>query len=186
MRGRVTLGLYNTYDRTKFREAHRRALARAAPLCLSYDYNLATFGFPFPPDIRKTWELAEYVADSTTIGEGGEYFRVLSAKGRFQAFPFPRGGFPPQLGVAVATTCRPDPGRAVGVLELASLVLSGKSVLLVFGRGRKGLPEDVREIAGYHLDVSSGGHSFETCAAMGAVAASLWHIMRMLECGQKG
>jgi hypothetical protein len=176
----VTLGLYNTYDRTRFREAHRRALARAAPLCLSYDYNLAAFGFPFPEDIRKAWELAEYVADSTTIGEGGEYFRSLSAKGRFQAFPFPRGGFPPQLGIPVATTCRPEPKKAVDVVELASLVLSGKSVLLVFGLGRKGLPEDVRNTARHHLDVSSGGHSFETCAAMGAVAASLWHLMRVL------
>ena len=29
MPGRMTIGLYNTYDPTKFREAHRRVLARS-------------------------------------------------------------------------------------------------------------------------------------------------------------
>lgn len=47
MPGRLTLGLYNSYDPRRFSEAHRRALVRAAPLALAYDANLATFGFPF-------------------------------------------------------------------------------------------------------------------------------------------
>ena len=35
--GRATIALYNSYDPTKFREAHRRALARAGPLALAFD-----------------------------------------------------------------------------------------------------------------------------------------------------
>lgn len=45
--GRLTLGLYNSYDPRRFSEAHRRALVRAAPLALAYDASLATFGFPY-------------------------------------------------------------------------------------------------------------------------------------------
>jgi hypothetical protein len=45
--GRLTLGLYNSYDARRFLEAHRRALVRAAPLALAFDANLATFGFPY-------------------------------------------------------------------------------------------------------------------------------------------
>jgi len=47
MAGRLTLGLYNSYDPRRFLEAHRRALARAAALALAFDANLATFGFPY-------------------------------------------------------------------------------------------------------------------------------------------
>lgn len=47
MPGRLTLGLYNSYDARRFHEAHRRALVRAAPLALAFDANLCTFGFPF-------------------------------------------------------------------------------------------------------------------------------------------
>src|SRR5207249_8391324 len=43
-RGRITLGLYNSYDPVRFAEAHRRAIARAAPIALAFDANLATFG----------------------------------------------------------------------------------------------------------------------------------------------
>lgn len=47
MPGRLTIGLYNSYDPRRFGEAHRRALVRAAPLALAFDANLAAFGFPF-------------------------------------------------------------------------------------------------------------------------------------------
>ncbi len=88
-----------------FREAHRRILARAGPLALAYDFNLATLGFPFPEDLRQPTELADWVASTTSIGEDGSYLKELAAKGRFQSFPYPAKGLPPQLGLAVLTTC---------------------------------------------------------------------------------
>lgn len=45
--GRVTIGLYNSYDQ-KFREQHRRIIARASDLAMAFNMNLALFGFPTP------------------------------------------------------------------------------------------------------------------------------------------
>lgn len=93
MPGRLTLGLYNSYDPRRFSEAHRRALVRAAPLALAYDASLATFGFPFddlaahggrtaenrsraadpkrgqgePVELRTPAEIADYVAQTTSV-----------------------------------------------------------------------------------------------------------------------
>lgn len=63
--GRATIALYNSYDPTKFREPHRRALARAGPLALTFDLNLATFGFPFPAELQTPREIADWVATTT-------------------------------------------------------------------------------------------------------------------------
>lgn len=93
--GRLTLGLYNSYDARRFLEAHRRALVRAAPLALAFGANLATFGFPYedlaahggrtaenrskgadakrgmgegePPQLRTPVEIAEYIAGTTSV-----------------------------------------------------------------------------------------------------------------------
>lgn len=91
--GRLTLALYNSYDPKNFREAHRRALARAGPLALAFDYNLAVFGFPFPADLHTPIEIADWVATTTSIGEHGGFLKELTAKGRFQTFPYPDKGF---------------------------------------------------------------------------------------------
>ncbi|MHB8586242.1 MAG: DUF531 family protein [Thermoplasmatota archaeon] len=47
MAGRITIGLWNSYDRRRFQEPHRRALARAAGVAVGFDAALAAFGFPF-------------------------------------------------------------------------------------------------------------------------------------------
>src|SRR3990170_5000022 len=109
--GRMTIGLYNSYDPVKFAEAHRRALARAGPVALAFDANLATFGFPYGKDLRTPLEVVRWVSGTTSIGEGGKYLVELAEAGRFQTFDFPRKGFPPQLGEIVVTTNRPDPPR---------------------------------------------------------------------------
>lgn len=93
MPGRLTIGLYNSYDPRRFSEAHRRALIRAAPLALAYDANLATFGFPYgdlaahggrtsenrsrgaddkrgqgePVELRTPAQIAEYLAATTSV-----------------------------------------------------------------------------------------------------------------------
>lgn len=173
MAGRVTLALYNSYDQNKFREPHRRALARAGALAMAFDMNLATFGFPFPDDLRTPAELAEWVASTTSIGHDGSYFIELAGKGRFQAFPYPGKGFPPQLGEPVLTTSRPDPKKAVTVDDVASAVAGGRSTMLLFGLGPHGVPKDAASIPKMNLDVTGGGFSLETCTALGAVAGAL-------------
>jgi hypothetical protein len=172
-KGRVTIGLYNSYNPTKFMEAHRRALARAGPLALAFDANLAVFGFPFPEEPRTPKELAEWVAGTTSIGGDGEYFKELAEKGRFQSFPYPGKGFPPQLGEPILTTSKADPKRSISLTEIRNMLDAGKSILLVFGLGPHGVPKDAASIPRYNIDITGNHYSLETCTALGAVIGAL-------------
>lgn len=176
--GRPTIALYNSYDPKSFREAHRRALARAGPLALAFDLNLATFGFPFPAELTTPQEIADWVATTTSIGEHGGFLKELTAKGRFQTFPYPNKGFPPQLGEAVLTTRKPEEGKRTSVDEVVALLRSGQSVMVVFGLGPKGAPKEVFAMCKRHMDITPGGYSLETCTAMGAVAGAIAHLLR--------
>jgi hypothetical protein len=178
--GRMTIGLYNSYDPTNFREAHRRILARAGPLSLAFDANLATFGFPFPADMSTPQEIADWVATTTSIGEDGSYLKELTSKGRFQTFPYIDRGFPPQFGEVVLTTCNAEGKKRRSVEEVCHMLSGGKSLCLVFGTGPKGTPKEVAEIAQHHLDITFGGYSLETCTALGAVVAVLAHELRRM------
>jgi len=172
-KGRITIGLYNSYNPSKFMEAHRRALARAGPLALAFDTNLALFGFPFPEDLGTPKELAEWVAGTTSIGDDGSYFVELAERGRFHSFPYPGKGFPPQLGEPILTTSRTDPKRSVPLGTVKEMVAGGKSVLLIFGLGPHGVPKDVAVIARMHLDITGNKYSLETCTALGAVIGAI-------------
>jgi len=169
----VTIGLYNSYDPVKFHESHRRALARAGPLALAFDCNLATFGFPYDKELSTPAEIAEWVASTTSIGESGAYLVELAARGRFSCFDFPRKGFPPQLGEVVVTTRRPSQGRRVAPSDMRKELVSGRSFLLLFGLGPHGLPREVFEMSAKHLDITGRGYSLETCTALGAVIGAL-------------
>lgn len=173
MPGRVTIGLFNSYDPVKFHESHRRALARAGPLALAFDCNLATFGFPYDKELSTPVEIANWVATTTSIGESGSYLVELAQKGRFSFFDCPKKGFPPQLGEVVITTRKPLPAKRVSASDVRMLVRSGRSVLLLFGLGPHGLPKDMFELSQKHLDITGRGLSLETCTALGAVVASL-------------
>jgi hypothetical protein len=173
MAGRVTIGLYNSYDPVKFHESHRRALARAGPLALAFDCNLATFGFPYDKELDTPAEIAQWISTTTSIGESGRYLIELAGKGRFSAFAFPKKGFPPQLGEIIVTTRKPLSSKKVAPTEVRSLVASGQSVLLVFGLGPRGLPSEIFDMSAKHLDITGRGFSLETCTALGAVVALL-------------
>ena len=173
MPGRVTIGLYNSYDPVRFHESHRRALARAGPLALAFDCNLSTFGFPYDRELSTPVEIADWVSTTTSIGESGSYLIELAGKGRFSVFDFPGKGFPPQLGEAIITTRKPIPARAVSASAVRDQLKSGKSVLLLFGLGPRGLPKNVFEMSQKHLDITGRGLSLETCTALGAVIGTL-------------
>ncbi len=175
----MTIGLYNSYDPVKFHEAHRRALARAGPVALAFDANLATFGFPYPGDLSTPVEIVEWVAGTTSIGEDGRYLKELAAAGRFQAFGFPKRGFPPQLGEVVVTTNRPDPKKATEAQALADLLRGGTSILLVFGLGPRGLDDrEVYPLGRFHFDLTGRGLSLETATALGAAPALIAAYVR--------
>ena len=178
--GRMTLGLYNSYDPVKFHEAHRRALARAGPVALAFEANLATFGFPYAPDLDTPMEIVDWVAGTTSIGEGGRYLKELAAGGRFSTFEFPRKGFPPQLGEVVVTTNRPDPKKATTAPQLAALLKRGSSILLVFGLGPRGLDDRaIYPLGRFHFDLTGRGLSLETATALGAAPALIAAHLRI-------
>lgn len=176
--GRLTMGLYNSLDPRKFAEAHRRALARAAPVAAAFDCNLAVFGFPFDPELRTPKEVAQWLVTTTSIGQGGNWIVKLAEEGRFNSFPFPKGGFPPQMGKVVIGTRKPDVKRSITPRDVAERLKGGRSVLLLFGLGPRGLPVKVMDIGEFHMDLTNRGVSFETCTAIGAAPA---RIMTYLE-----
>ena len=105
------------------------------PLALAFDLNLATFGFPFPQELTTPQEIADWVATTTSIGEHGGFLKELTMKGRFQTFPYPNKGFPPQMGEVVLTTRKPDKGKKIEVDEVVRLLKGGQSIMLIFRVG---------------------------------------------------
>jgi hypothetical protein len=177
--GRMTIGLYNSYDPVKFAEAHRRSLARAGPIALSFDANLATFGFPYERALRTAAEIAAWVSTTTSIGEEGKYLRDLAQAGRFLTFDFPKRGFPPQLGEVVITTNQPDLKKAIDAEGLAGLLRRGTSILLVFGLGPHGLDDrEVGALGRFHFDLTGRGLVLETATAIGAAPAMIAALLR--------
>jgi len=150
--GRITLGLLNTYDRRVLREPHRRAIARAGAVAAAFDCNLALFAFPMPQGVGTALELAEWSSAKTTIGQDAAYFVTLAKAGRADLFPEPKGSFPPQLGTAVATTSKPRLPKTLTIARLADRVRGGESVMLVFGLGPHGLPDEARLRRGLRRD----------------------------------
>ena len=172
--GRLTIGLYNSYDPRKFHEAHRRSLARAGPIALAFECNLVTFGFPMDPTLKTPIEIAQWITTTTSIGQDGEYLLQLAQTGRYSNYSFIDKGFPPQLGTIVITTCHPASNKAIDVAFVANLLLKRQSVCLIFGLGRKGLPPKIINRGQYHLDITAGrGISLETCTALGAVPSGI-------------
>ena len=176
----MTLGLYNSLDPVRFAEAHRRDLARAAPVAAAFDCNLAVFGFPFEKELRTPQEVADWLVTTTSIGQGGDWIVKLAQGGRFNHFPYPKGGFPPQLGEVVIATRKPFDGLSVPPLRVAELLRSGRSVLLVFGLGPRGLPEEVMRMGKLHMDLTERGISLETCTALGAAPAVIMTVLRSM------
>ena len=143
MSGRLTMGLYNSLDPKKFAEAHRRALARAAPVAAAFNCNLVVFGFPFDSELRTPVEIADWLVTTTSIGQGGDWIVKLAQQGRFQSFSYPKGGFPPQFGKVMVATRKPDDRIAIGPRDAAVMLDQGRSLLMVFGLGPRGLPEKI-------------------------------------------
>lgn len=188
MRGRLTLGLYNCYDPKQWHDIMRVTLARVGPVALAFDADVVTFGFPFlqargraalrTQALRTHHEIADFIATSTSIGEGGDDFRKLVELGRFDAYPFEEP--PGKLGRLVATTPQPDAPKATTPLDVAARMRQGEAHLLLFGLGPRGLPADVLAASLSHLEITGKGISMETATALGALPAMIHaHLMHM-------
>lgn len=185
--GRLTIGLYNSYDPTRFVEAHRRALARAGATAWAFEANLVAFGFPFEHLAQREGEefdpgqpvkIADWVADTTTIGSEGEHYVDLAEAGRFHIEEHPRRGFPPQYGTTVLATSRVPHAENTPTKDLVQMLASGRPLLLVIGLGPHGFPKRIEKHAKLRWDITDKGISLETCTALGAAPAILHALLK--------
>ncbi len=160
---RATLILYNSYDKKRWHEAHKRAIARAAPVCYAYDFNLAIMDFPVK-DIND-------INIKTTIGEEGKYLEYLIEKNRF----FIVDKFLPQFGIPIATTSKPE--KVISPKEVVKL-LNKKPVGLFVGLGRHGLPKEILNFCKFHLDITEKRVSLETCTAIGIIPSTIYWLSK--------
>src|SRR5687768_9077678 len=182
MPGRLTLGLYNCYHPKQWHDIMRMTLALAGPVALAFDCDVTAFDFPFAQPRRRgaketeslatAADIAGFVSQGTSIGEGGEAFQDLVAAGRFTTLPYPKeGAFPARFGQVVATTPGPDAEKLWTPLDAAQGLVAGRSQLLVLGLGPRGLPPEVLAGARHHLELTGKGISLETATALGAIPA---------------
>lgn len=164
----LTIGLYNTYNPDVFEDAMRRAIARAAPVCLAFDCNLATFGVPYMqanPRLTSPRAIAEFIGGSTSIG-GGEAIKQLAAEGRFRNYDYPQGMFPPQLGTAIVTSEHGQPHT-----ESVSPDALPENALAIFGLGPHGLPDEILQAASHSLELTGRNIALETATAIAILPA---------------
>jgi uncharacterized protein len=185
--------LYNCYDPKQWHDIMRITLARAAPVAVAFDCDLATIGFPYEQarargakrndlGLDSPAAIAAFVTQSSSIGDGAEHLDKLVAEKRFTVLPFPAAGaaLPSKFGRAIATTPTPDPTKATTPLAVAQALSDGEDQLLLIGLGPRGLPDAVLAGTRHHLELTGKGISMETSTALGAlpalVCAHLQHL----------
>ncbi len=162
---RMTLILYNTYDKNRWHEAHKRAIARAAPVCYAFDCNLAIMNFPcHREDIESI---------NTTIGNSGIYLKKLMEENRFLIVD----KYQPQFGIPIATTSKPENKKNISTEDIINLLYK-KPCGLYVGLGRHGLPKDILKSCNYHLDITEKEISLETCTAIGIIPAVIYTTIK--------
>ncbi|MCK5773325.1 MAG: DUF531 family protein, partial [Thermoplasmata archaeon] len=155
---RHVLALFDGYE-GGIKPTHTRAVARAAPLCVAYDLDLALLGFP-TNDLQV---FIKQIRADTNVGEGGRYLDQLFTEERITlincTWKDPPKDYP---ALPVATTSKPD----VKKMDIPS----GEKLCMIMGLGKKGLPPSLINDARYHLELTGRNIPLETCTAMGAIA----------------
>ncbi len=164
------IALYNTYDKNKFREGHRRAVVRASTLAYSFDFDIVLFDFPEVDSIN---ELVSLCTVRTTVGERGKYLKELAAKNRIHMHQAIKKGFPPQYKPVVATTSHPDTRKKITTGKLAEMYNENRRFTILFGLGHRGLSRKILEASDYHYEVTGRNFDLETCVAMGCVVGKI-------------
>ncbi|MBP2144424.1 hypothetical protein J2127_001607 [Methanococcus voltae] len=171
---RCTMILYNSYDKSKWHEAHKRAIARAAPICTAFDWNLAIYDFPVDKiENLEGLESTNTEKDvikliETTIGGSGSYLRNLIDNNRFIV----TNKYQAQFGTPIATTSKPDAKKLITPKQVLQ-ELQKKPCGVFIGLGRHGLPKDVMKMGHYELDITEKGLSLETCTAIASIPSVL-------------
>ncbi|MCK4757424.1 MAG: DUF531 family protein, partial [Thermoplasmata archaeon] len=173
---RHVLGLYDTYE-GGLKPVHIRMVARAAPLCIAYGLDLAIMGFP----TKDLDDLVKKVLADTNIGKGGKYLKELSNADRIllvqcsQKHPPDKAAWK-NIGLPIATTSRPHDNKAMCLdkaLELAIKAHPRKTICLIMGLGKKGLPKSLLASVDHHVELTGSNIPLETATVMGIIAQKL-------------
>ncbi|MBA3045605.1 MAG: DUF531 domain-containing protein [Candidatus Thermoplasmatota archaeon] len=172
---RHVLGLYDTYE-GGMKPVHIRMVARAAPLCIAYNLDLALFGFPE----RDLNNLVRKVLNDTNIGKGGMYLKELQKHGRISLISCSQQ-VPPsaenwkEIGLPIATTSRPAKGKETSLEKALEKAMAHpkKRLCLIMGLGKKGLPISLMNSAEFHVELTGSNIALETSTAMGIIAQQL-------------
>lgn len=164
------IALYNTYDKLKFREGHRRAIVRAATLAYSFDFDLILVNFP---EISSIPEMIKICTLRSTVGERGLYLRKLGEEKRIHIHKEVSYGFLPQYMPTIATTSKPDVHKKIHTKDIAKMYINNEKFTLIFGLGHKGLEREVLDRAVYHYEVTDRERDLETCVALGCVIGKI-------------
>ena len=179
--GNHVLALYDAYE-GRMKVGHFRAIARAAPLCVAYDLDLALIGFPSEdPEAMVAGAVSE-----TTVGRGGKLIETLHSAGRIHCVPASMADSPSRwgdLGTPVATTSRPDPEKSC-TLGRNGLIPRGRTgsappdgrLCVVMGLGKKGLPPSLLARFHHHIELTGKNVPLETATAMGIIAVLLGSV----------
>ena len=165
-RSGIALALFNTYEGGGS-TTHLRAIARAAPLCMAYGLDLVLVDFPYK-QMEKT---VEKVIKETNIGRGGKYLRQMLNDGRIRL-----AGHDELLrsGICIATTSRPDAKKSIDMAEAVG-ISKKRSVCIVMGLGKHGLPPEFLKDAPHHMELTGQNIPLETCTVMGIIAEKVAH-----------
>lgn len=164
-RTRHVLALVNGYTGA-MGPTHVRAVARAAPLCVAFNLDLALLGFP----VTDEEALVNVVQSETNVGEDGDYAAQLLREERLQCLPLAHGNPPFWPGTPLATTPHPAEGKS------ADLDAVPGPVCLVVGLGKAGLPKRMLNAVDHHHELTGQGISMETATAMGILADRLGRV----------
>jgi hypothetical protein len=173
-RTRHVLGLYDTYEGA-VSHVHLRAIARAVPLCIAFDMDLALMGFP----TENLQDLMQRVVAETNIKKTETYLNNLIQQKRVMLVKCNRHT-PPEdwnrIGMPVATTSHPDEEKRNGLKEVIRIASSQhplRRACFIMGLGRKGLPYSLLHMVSYHLELTGRNVSLETCTVMGVIAQQI-------------
>jgi len=165
---RHVLALHDTYQ-GKLSSAHVRMIARAAPLCIAYDIDLALLDFP----IKDLDSLVRMVSANTNVGKGGRYLRELFVQNRVMLIDDPN-----EAGMAIATTSRPEKAKSISLKEAARMAQDHptRRMCVIMGLGRNGLPKKLLADISHHAEVTGSNVPLETSTAMGIIAQMIGHV----------
>ena len=163
----VNLVLINPKKNTGINEENRRLISKVAPVCLAYNYHLLLVDF----GIKETpLDFAKNIAQSTSIGKGGENLIKLCEDGKVKITDLQ---LPQNIGEKIICTSQPAKSKKTKLNEIIKLS-EQKTIALVFGIDQRTnkILKKIKEESYGHLDITNKKIRLSLDSEIGAVCHS--------------